>query len=204
MQTNLTARSVIIVLVILACVYGIIGFPTSMAAIQKNFSNNIHLGLDLKGGSQLVLEVQVQDAVKADALQASERLKEDLKKENISWGSMDVNDVATVADANQVALTIKGVPADAVQRLPQHRLRALSHLQPHVGEFHRLPDEAQAHRVDHARSRNRAALHRYHRQPHRPAWARRKIRSAIRPRRRRLPDPGAVARRGRSRAHAEN
>ncbi len=110
MQTNLTARTVIIVLTILACVYGIIGFPTSMAAIQKNFSNNIHLGLDLKGGSQLVLEVQVQDAVKADALQASERLKEDLKKENISWGSMDVNEVATVAEANQVALTIKGVP----------------------------------------------------------------------------------------------
>ncbi len=111
MQTNLTARSVIIVLVILACVYLIIGLPTSMAAIEKNFSNNIHLGLDLKGGSQLVLEVQVQDAVKADALQASERLKDDLKKENISWGGMDVNDAATVADASKVALSVKGVPA---------------------------------------------------------------------------------------------
>ncbi len=74
-------------LVILVCVYGIIGFPTSMAAIQKNFSNNIRLGLDLKGGTHLVLEVQVQDAVKADALQTAERLKEDLKKENITWGS---------------------------------------------------------------------------------------------------------------------
>ena len=111
MQTNITARSVVILVVILICVYGIIGFPTSMAAIQKNFSNNIRLGLDLKGGSQLVLEVQVQDAVKADALQAAERLKESLKKENITWGSMDVNDVASVADANQVALTIKGIPA---------------------------------------------------------------------------------------------
>src|SRR5215472_2153981 len=111
MQTNLTARTVIIVLTILACVYGIIGFPTSLAAIQKNFSNNIRLGLDLKGGSQLVLEVQVQDAVKADAQQAAERLKESLKKENITWGSMDVNEVTSVADANQVALTIKGIPA---------------------------------------------------------------------------------------------
>ena len=80
MQTNITARTVVIVLIILVCVYGIIGFPTSMAAIQKNFSNNIHLGLDLKGGTQLVLEVQVQDAVKADALQATERLKEDLQE----------------------------------------------------------------------------------------------------------------------------
>jgi preprotein translocase subunit SecD len=134
MQTNITARSVVIVLVILACVYGIIGFPTSMAAIQKNFSNNIHLGLDLKGGSQLVLEVQVQDAVKADALQASERLKEDLKKENVTWASMDVNDVTSVADANKVTLTIKGVPATQAsafrnivsERYPTYNLTSLT------------------------------------------------------------------------------
>jgi preprotein translocase subunit SecD len=110
MQTNLTARTVVIVLVILACVYGIIGFPTSTAAIQRNFSNNIHLGLDLKGGSHLVLEVQVQDAVKADALQTGERLKEDLKKQSIPWGSMDTTDAATVNEANQVALIVKGIP----------------------------------------------------------------------------------------------
>src|ERR1700692_4693282 len=111
MKTNLTARTVVIVATILICVYGIIGFPKSVADVTKNFSNNIHLGLDLKGGSYLVLEVQVQDAVKADALQTAERLKEDLKKENITWGGMDVNDVASVAEAGNVALTIKGVPA---------------------------------------------------------------------------------------------
>jgi preprotein translocase subunit SecD len=134
MQTNITARSVVIVLVILACVYGIIGFPTSMAAIQRNFSNNIRLGLDLRGGSQLVLEVQVQDAVKADALQAAERLKEDLKKENITWGSMDPNDVTSVADANQVALTIKGIPSTqssafrniVSERYPTYNLTSLT------------------------------------------------------------------------------
>jgi preprotein translocase subunit SecD len=111
MKTNLTARTVVIVATILICVYGIIGFPKSADDIKKNFSNNIHLGLDLKGGSHLVLEVQVQDAVKADALQTSDRLKDDLKKENITWGGMDVNDVASVTDAGDVALTIKGVPA---------------------------------------------------------------------------------------------
>ena len=123
-----------IVVVILACVYGIIGFPTSLAAIERNFSNNIRLGLDLKGGSQLVLEVQVQDAVKADALQASERLKEDLKRENITWGSMDVNDVNSVAEANQVAMTVKGIPATqssafrnvVTERYPTYNLTALN------------------------------------------------------------------------------
>ena len=52
----------------------------------------IHLGLDLKGGSHLVLQVQVQDAVKADADQTMERLKEDLRKQSVTWASMDRND----------------------------------------------------------------------------------------------------------------
>ena len=111
MKTNLKVRSAVIVVTILICVFGIIGFPKSFADVKKNFSNNIHLGLDLKGGSHLVFEVEVQDAVRADALQTSERLKEDLKKENINWSAMDVNDVQSVKEAGDVALTVKGVPA---------------------------------------------------------------------------------------------
>src|SRR6185312_1686081 len=134
MKTNLTARTVIIVATILICVYGIIGFPTSMADVEKNFSKNIHLGLDLKGGSHLVLEVQVQDAIKADALQTAERLKDELKKENVTWGSMDVNDVQKVSDAANVALTIKGIPATQSsafrgvvgERYPSYNLTALN------------------------------------------------------------------------------
>src|SRR5580693_4622228 len=110
MKTNLKVRSVVIVVTILICVYGIIGFPKSLTAIRQNFSNNIHLGLDLKGGLHLVLEVQVQDAVRADALQTAERLKDDLKKENVTWGGMDVNEVPTVKQAGDIALIIKGVP----------------------------------------------------------------------------------------------
>src|ERR1039458_8799779 len=94
MKNNLTARTVVIVVTILICVFGIIGFPKSGAELAKNFSDNIRLGLDLKGGTHLVLEIQVQDAVKADADQTAERLKEDLKKQNIQWNSMDTPDVA--------------------------------------------------------------------------------------------------------------
>src|SRR6185312_16219654 len=111
MKTNLTARTVIIVATILICVYGIIAFPTSMADVEKNFSKNIRLGLDLKGGSHLVLEVQVQDAVKADADTTMERLKEDLKKQNIQWAGMDRSDPQTVADADKVDISIKGIPS---------------------------------------------------------------------------------------------
>ena len=111
MKNNLTARSVIIVATILICVFGIIGIPKSGADVTKNFKDNIRLGLDLKGGTHLVLEIQVQDAVKADAEQTAERLKEDLKKQNVSWNSMDVPDVAKVEDADNVNVTIKGIPA---------------------------------------------------------------------------------------------
>ncbi|HEY1342364.1 MAG TPA: protein translocase subunit SecD [Bryobacteraceae bacterium] len=111
MRKNLTARTVIIVTTILLCIYGIIGFPTSKAALVDNIQKNIRLGLDLKGGSHLVLQVQVQDAVKADADQTMERLKEDLKKQNISWNSMDITDPQRIEDADKVDLTIKGVPS---------------------------------------------------------------------------------------------
>lgn len=111
MKTNLKARTAIIVATILICVFGIIGIPKSGSDIAKNFANNIRLGLDLKGGTHLVLEIQVQDAVKADADQTAERLKEELKKQNIAWNSMDTPDVSKVEDADNVALSIKGIPA---------------------------------------------------------------------------------------------
>src|SRR5215472_9926715 len=100
MKQNLTARTVVIVVTILICIFGIIGFPKSAADIKQNFNNNIRLGLDLKGGSYLVLEVQVQDAVKADAQQTAERLASDMKKENITYASTEVSEPQTVADAD--------------------------------------------------------------------------------------------------------
>ena len=111
MRTNLRARTVVIVATILLCVFGIIGFPKSAADLVQNVKNNIQLGLDLKGGSHLVLQVQVQDAVKADADQTMERLKEDLRKQSVTWASMDRNDPQRVEDAENVEVYIKGVPA---------------------------------------------------------------------------------------------
>src|SRR5215831_7551623 len=134
MKNNLMARMVVIVITILICVFGIIGFPKSGTDVAKNFADNIRLGLDLKGGTHLVLEIQVQDAVKADADQTAERLKEDLKKQNINWSSMDTPDVAKVEDADNVAITIKGIPATqssafrslVAERFPTYLLTAIS------------------------------------------------------------------------------
>ena len=137
MKKNLTARSVTILVTILVCVFGIIGIPKNGADLVNNFNHNIRLGLDLRGGSHLLLEIQVQQAVKADADQTADRLKQDLAKQNIQWASMDVtglNDPSTVADAENVALQIKGVPATQTsafrslvsERYPTYMLTAVN------------------------------------------------------------------------------
>ncbi len=134
MKKNVKVRSVVIVATILVCVFGIIGFPSSVAQLKQNFTDNIRLGLDLKGGSHLVMTVQVQDAVKADADQTMERLKEDLKKQSITWASMDVSEPHDLSDANKVDLTIKGVPVTqtaafrslVTDRYPTYLLTALN------------------------------------------------------------------------------
>jgi len=111
MKKNLRTRTIVIVVMILICVVGIINVPKSMTDLKKNFRDNIRLGLDLRGGSHLVLQVKVHEAVAGDANQTVDHLKDDLKKAGITWTDMTVNEVQRVEDADQVALTVKGVPA---------------------------------------------------------------------------------------------
>jgi len=110
MSKNVTGRSIVIVVTILVCVFGIIGFPKSGAALVENLKNNIRLGLDLKGGSHLVLQVQVQDAMKEEADQSVERMKEEMRKEGVDYSSIDRNDPTTVEDADKIEIDVKGVP----------------------------------------------------------------------------------------------
>src|SRR5262245_61842148 len=112
MPSNLRTKLIIIVVSVLICLYGIIGLPKSKSELIANWNNNIKLGLDLRGGSHLVLQVQVQDAFKAEADSDMERLKEDLNKASINYGSIDRNEPATLADADKIEIHIKGVPID--------------------------------------------------------------------------------------------
>jgi len=112
MQKNLNTKTIVIVLTVLACVYGIIGIPKSGAELKENIANRIKLGLDLRGGSRMVLQVQVQDAAKAEALQTIEHMKDDMRKANLDFASMEANDPATVEQANAIQILIKGVAAD--------------------------------------------------------------------------------------------
>ncbi len=112
MNTNLRYKGLAILAVILACVYLIIGIPKSKDELSANLRNNIKLGLDLKGGSHLVCQIQVQDAFKAEANATIERMKEPMAKAGIAYQSAEINDPQTLNDAEKIEITIKGVPID--------------------------------------------------------------------------------------------
>src|SRR6266478_6422299 len=111
MQKNLTTKTIIIAVTILLCIYGIIGLPKSKAELLKNVQDNVRLGLDLRGGSHLILQVQVQDAVKAEGDQVIERLKDELNRAAIDYASLDRNDPMRIEDTDTIQINIKGVNA---------------------------------------------------------------------------------------------
>jgi len=109
MNSNLRFRAIAIVVVILICVYGIIGLPTSKAELIANWQKNIKLGLDLKGGSQLMLQVQLQDAFKATADGIIQKLKEEMPKAGIAFTEITRNDPQTLAEADKIQIDVKGI-----------------------------------------------------------------------------------------------
>lgn len=111
MTSNLKFKALLIVAVILICLYGIIGIPKSKDEIVENWKKNIRLGLDLKGGSHLVLQVQLQDAFKAEADTVIDRIKEELRKQGIEYADINRNDPGTIKDADKIQINIAGVPS---------------------------------------------------------------------------------------------
>src|SRR5262252_6367012 len=90
MIKNQTIKVFIIIAVLIFFLFGIFGIPQSFtpAGLLAAMQQRIHLGLDLKGGTHLILQVQVNDAINADSNRAVERLKDDLKSKNILYGEI--------------------------------------------------------------------------------------------------------------------
>jgi len=112
MNRSINIKIGIIVVVILVCLYGVIGLPKSKDDLVANWKKNIHLGLDLSGGTQLVMQVQLQDAFKAFADAAVDRVKQELQKDNIPFGDVNRNDPNTLEDADKIEIDVKGVASD--------------------------------------------------------------------------------------------
>lgn len=107
MNPNLKYKVIFILVVILFCLYFIFGyptFPTSLAQIKANFAQEIKLGLDLQGGTHMILQVQVQEAVAQETDQTVDRLTTALRKANIHYEE--------VRRADDTHVTIRGVSTD--------------------------------------------------------------------------------------------
>ncbi|MCS7043280.1 MAG: protein translocase subunit SecD [Bryobacteraceae bacterium] len=112
---SLKWKAALIVAITLACLYGVFGLPKSKDELIANWNRNIRLGLDLRGGSLLVVQVQLQDAFKVEATTQIERLKEELGKQSIPFQSIAHNDPQTLADADKIAIEVRGIPAEKSQ-----------------------------------------------------------------------------------------
>jgi preprotein translocase subunit SecD len=94
MKANLRWKAIFIAAVIVLCIYGLIGlpqFPTSGAAVKQNFGKQIKLGLDLQGGTHLILQVQVNEAVRLETDQAVDQLAKQLRDNHIVFDQVTRN-----------------------------------------------------------------------------------------------------------------
>ena len=90
MNKNLGWKLIVIVGILLVFLFGIFGVPKDWSGkgLLASITDRIHLGLDLKGGTHLILQVQVNDAVNVDSDNAVARLKEDFRTRKINYADI--------------------------------------------------------------------------------------------------------------------
>ena len=110
MNPNLKWRALFILFVIVFCIYFLFGypdFPTSLAKVKENFARQIKLGLDLQGGTHLILQVQVQEAIAQETDNTVDRLTTYLRTKNIHYDEVrradDTHILVRGIDPSQVA-----------------------------------------------------------------------------------------------------
>jgi len=128
MNKNLSWKLGLIIATLLIFLFGIFGLPDSWSGrgLLASLQNRIHLGLDLKGGTHLILQVQVNDAVNVESDNAIEVLKGDLRTRKINYAEISKPDTANHPDQ----IVIKGASPDASsdlrsvvsERLPEYNL----------------------------------------------------------------------------------
>src|ERR1700744_3124750 len=108
MRNNLTSKTLLIFAVIIVFVFGIIGIPSgfSGAAFKAALQKNISLGLDLKGGTHLILQVMVDEAVGIARDSEAAHIQQDLQANGVT--------VSSVAPdlSRPDAIQINGAPAN--------------------------------------------------------------------------------------------
>jgi preprotein translocase subunit SecD len=90
MKKNLNGKIALIIAVLLVCIYGIFGVPSGVSgkALTDALTKRIHLGLDLRGGAHLILQVVVSEAVGAETDNMMGQIQQDLKKAHLTFGQI--------------------------------------------------------------------------------------------------------------------
>jgi preprotein translocase subunit SecD len=128
MNKNLGWKLGLIAATLIVFLIGIFGIPKELSGkgLLASLQERIHLGLDLKGGTHLILQVQVNDAVNVESDNAVERLKADLRTRKINYTEISKPDPINNPDK----IVIKGAPPEASadlrsivsDRLPEYDL----------------------------------------------------------------------------------
>jgi preprotein translocase subunit SecD len=87
MNKNLNKKIALIIAVLLIFIYGIFRIPSGLSskALLEAIQQNIHLGLDLRGGAHLILEVVVSEAVSAETDNVAGSIQQELKTANLGF-----------------------------------------------------------------------------------------------------------------------
>ena len=113
MKKNLKNKVLLIIAVLLVCLYGIFGIPSGVSgkALLDAMGNRIHLGLDLKGGVHLILQVVVSEAVNAETDNTVTRIQQDLKTANLTFSQVYKPDPAKPETVRVEGMTPANVSA---------------------------------------------------------------------------------------------
>ncbi|MEO6802734.1 MAG: protein translocase subunit SecD [Granulicella sp.] len=103
MGKNLAGKTAFIVAVLVISVFGFVGIPHG--SLKESIANRISLGLDLKGGTHLVLQVKVAETVASQTDNDVAQLQEDLQAAGITGAT-----VGKLNPAQIDTITISGVP----------------------------------------------------------------------------------------------
>ena len=106
MGKNLRGKLASIIAILVVFVYGIFyGFNApKLGSLKSLITNNIHLGLDLKGGAHLVLAVHVEEAVASETDRDVARLQTAFQQAGIPAT------VGKTDPANKNTIVISGIP----------------------------------------------------------------------------------------------
>ena len=132
MNPNLKWKVLFIVALVLICLYMVVGlptFPTSPAQVKENFQHQIKLGLDLQGGTHLILQVQVQEAIAQETDQTVDRLTTALRAKNIHY-----DEVRRVDDTHIIVRNIATDQVSQFRDLIHDQYEGVWELSPAPGE----------------------------------------------------------------------